>query len=61
MTTDKVIIKLEAIRYCLDGLIEGKALSMPERGKLYMIRKDIEKMLMQFEGVTLVQSNRVDY
>jgi hypothetical protein len=59
MLRDKTIIKLEAIRYCLDGLIEGKALTPSERGRLFVMRRDIVKMLDQFEGVTYVQSDNV--
>jgi hypothetical protein len=53
MLRDKTIIKLEAIAYCLNGLIEGKALTMRERIKLVQMHREIEKMQRQFEGVSI--------
>lgn len=51
---NKAVTKLEAIHYCLDGLIIYKAM-LKEYKKLYLMRSNIEKMLKKFEGVTHVQ------
>lgn len=54
MTRCETIIKLEAICYCLNGLIEDSSMTTKERGMLYMIECDIEKMLTKFERGTRV-------
>jgi hypothetical protein len=57
---DTLIVKLEAIRYNLEGLVKYRVVTGHNALRLSKMRRDIEKMLKPYEGVSVYdESNNV--